>query len=55
MDEDMRWRAEDDLRTLVEAEKIRGDSKRLKAAMAMRKEKMAAMKSLDSDDGDGDD
>jgi uncharacterized protein YjcR len=37
------WRAEDDLRTLLEAEKIKKDSKRYKAAQAMAKAKMAAM------------
>lgn len=42
------WRAEDDLRTLLEAEKIKKDSKRFKAAQAMAKAKMAAMNNVAS-------
>lgn len=45
--EDKRWRAESDLSTLVEAAKIRGDAARLKAAMAMRDERLSALKSLE--------
>lgn len=37
------WRAEEDMRTLMEAEKIRKDSKRLKAAQAAAKKKLAEM------------
>lgn len=37
------WCAEDDMRTLMEAEKIKADPKRLKAARAMAKTKVAAM------------
>lgn len=33
------WRAEDDMHTLVAAQKIKADSKRYKAAMAKIKEK----------------
>lgn len=40
------WRAEDDLRTLTEAEKIRKDSKRLKAAQAMAKKKLAEIQTV---------
>lgn len=32
------WKAEHDLNTLIEAEKIKKDSKRLKAAMAKKRE-----------------
>lgn len=32
------WRAESDLHTLIEAEKIKRDQKRLRAAMKKRKE-----------------
>ncbi|HEX4843193.1 MAG TPA: hypothetical protein VFV57_05940 [Limnobacter sp.] len=39
-DEDKKWRAECDMRTLMEAETIKADPKRLKAAQAMAKEKM---------------
>lgn len=43
-DSEKDWRAEHDLQTLIEAEKIKADPKRLKAAMA-HKRKM--QKSLD--------
>jgi len=42
------YRAEDDLRSLIEAEKVKKDSARMKAAMALRKEKIAAMEALDN-------
>lgn len=32
------WRAEDDLRTLIAAEKIKHDPKRMKACMAKKRE-----------------
>lgn len=48
--EEKRWRAEADLRTLVEAEEIRADKARLKAAMKIRKEKLDAMKAAGDDD-----
>ena len=32
------WQAEDDVRTLVQAEKIKADPKRMKRAMAKKKE-----------------
>lgn len=38
--------AEHDLSTLIEAEKIKKDSARLKAAMQCKKEKMAMLESL---------
>lgn len=37
------WMAENDMRTLVEAEKIRKDKKRLSAALKKRDEMVAAM------------
>ena len=40
---DMKWRTEDDLRTLIQAEEIREDPKRLSAAKAMAKEKLIDM------------
>jgi hypothetical protein len=43
--------AEGDLHTLIEAEKIRKDSARMKAAMQCKKEKMAALTSLDGKKG----
>ncbi|MEQ9131093.1 MAG: hypothetical protein RJQ08_13705 [Salinisphaeraceae bacterium] len=36
--EEKDWRAEDDLRTLIEAEKIKRDDARLKAAMKKKRE-----------------
>lgn len=44
MDRD--WQAESDMRTLAEAEEIRKDPKRLKAALAKAKEKIAELQSL---------
>ena len=44
------WQAKSDMRTLAEAEEIRKDPKRFKAAMAKDKEKLAEIESLlDSD------
>lgn len=40
------WQAEDDMRTLARAEEIRKSPKRLKAALAKAKEKMAELQSL---------
>jgi hypothetical protein len=44
-DED-NWRAESDLSTLLEAEKIRKDKKRLDAALKIAKQKSADLKSV---------
>lgn len=38
--EDAKWRAESDLRTLIECEQIEKDPKRIKAARELAKEKM---------------
>lgn len=46
--QEKKWMAESDLRTLVEAEKIKADGKRLKAAMAMKREQMDALKNIKS-------
>ncbi|MBD9582979.1 hypothetical protein IB269_16425 [Delftia sp. DLF01] len=44
------WQAKSDMRTLAEAEEIRKDSKRFKAAMEKAREKLAEIESLlDSD------
>lgn len=43
---DKEWQAEDDMRTLVRAEEIRKDPKRLKAAQAMAKKRADELKSL---------
>ncbi|WP_260675329.1 hypothetical protein [Comamonas aquatica] len=43
---DKEWQAEDDMRTLVRAEEIRKDTKRLKAAQAMAKKRADELKSL---------
>ena len=48
--EDNRWRVESDLSTLMEAEKIKADSKRLAAAQALAKEKMMAVAKVAADD-----
>lgn len=44
--DDKEWRAESDMRTLAEAEEIRKDPKRLKAAQAKAIEKIEELKSL---------
>lgn len=43
------WRAESDMRALAEAEEIRKDPKRLKAALAKAKEKIAELQSLQTE------
>ena len=40
------WQAKSDMRTLAEAEEIRKDPKRFKAAMAKAKEKLAEIEAL---------
>lgn len=42
-EEEKRWRAESDMRTLMEAEEIKNDPARLKAAQAMAKEKLVEL------------
>lgn len=42
---DAEWRAEQDMRTLVEAEEIRGDKKRFQAAARMAKKKAEELES----------
>ncbi len=42
--EDNKWRAEDDLRALQRAAEIQNDSARVKAAKAVAKEQMNALK-----------
>jgi hypothetical protein len=43
------WRAESDMRALAAAEEIRKDPKRLKAALAKAKEKIAELQSLQTE------
>lgn len=43
------WQTEDDMRTLAKAAEIRKDPKRLKAALAMAKKKIADLQSLQDD------
>ncbi|AVQ81659.1 hypothetical protein [Variovorax sp. PMC12] len=40
------WQIDSDLRTLAEAEEIRKDPKRFKAALARAKEKIAALQAV---------
>lgn len=49
---DDRWRAESDLSTLLEAEKIKADPKRFAMAQQCAKEKMMAIAKVASDDAD---
>ncbi len=46
MKSDAEWQAESDLTTLIDAEKIKKDKKRLKAVMAMKKKLEAALKKV---------
>jgi hypothetical protein len=41
--DEMKWRAEDDMRTLLRAEEIRADKARLSKASAVAKQQMAAV------------
>lgn len=41
------WRADADLRTLIEAEKIKKDKARYAAAMKMHKEQLAALQNIE--------
>ena len=50
--DDNRWRIEGDLNTLMEAEKIKADPKRLAAAQALAKEKMMAAAKVAAEDAD---
>lgn len=43
---DKEWQAESDMRALAEAEEIRKDPKRLKAALAKAKEKITELQKL---------
>ena len=52
MRDEERWRAERDLETLMEAEKIKADAKRLAKAQALAKERMMAAASIASDGKD---
>lgn len=45
-DEDAKWRTESDLRTLLEAQKIEADPKRMKAVAVMAQEKMMEVAEL---------
>lgn len=45
-DSEAEWQAKSDMRTLAEAEEIRKDPKRYKAAMEKAKEKLAEIQSL---------
>ena len=40
------WKAENDLRTLIDAEKIKKEPSRLRAAMAKAKEQRAALETV---------
>jgi len=44
--EDQKWRAEDDLRALQRAAEIQADKSRVKAAQAIAKEQMSALKKI---------
>lgn len=41
------WKADSDLRTLIEAEKIKKDKARYAAAMTMRNQQLAALQNMD--------
>lgn len=49
--EEERWRVEDDMRMLMQAETIRKDPKRMAKVQAMAKQKLLDMASLAGDSG----
>lgn len=49
---DRDWQIESDMRTLMEAEKIKADPKRLKAAQDLAKEKMMEVAKVASSNAD---
>jgi len=51
--EDKRFQAESDLRTLVEAERIRGDKKRSDAAMKIADEQRTALDNVKKEKSNG--
>ncbi|MBD1554776.1 hypothetical protein [Pseudomonas typographi] len=44
--DDQKWKVEQDLRTLAEAEEIKKDSKRMAAVKALAKQKIADMQQI---------
>lgn len=50
--DDSEWRAESDLRTLVEAEKIKKDKKRFAAAQGKAKEQMMEVAAVASEESE---
>jgi len=48
--DEQNWRAEDDLRTLMEAKKIKADKTRYMAAIAKGRERLDGLMKLVSDD-----
>lgn len=52
---DKKWQAESDLRTLVEARKIRNDKARFKAATDLAKQQMTDVAAIAGSDNDADD
>ncbi len=47
--QEKQWRADSDLRTLIEAEKIKKDKARYAAAMKMHNEQLTALKAIEAD------
>lgn len=50
--EEKQWKADSDLRTLIDAEKIKKDKARYSAAMKMHKDMMAALRGIEEDKND---
>lgn len=46
IDREKKWRAEDDMRTMQQAEEIRKDKERMKAMKSMAKQKMNELKKI---------
>ena len=51
-DDEKRWRTESDMRTLIDAEAIKNDSKRMASVQAMAKEKMLEVAKIAADTKD---
>lgn len=49
-DSEAEWRAESDMRTLIEAKKVKADAKRYAAAQAIAKQRLADVAAVAGDD-----
>ena len=50
--EDKKWRAEEDLRTLIRVKEIKSDKARFRAALKLAKSQLEELKEISEDDDD---